>query len=212
MSAKSESHGDLPALVLAAGLSRRAGPDNKLLWDVNGVPMVRRVTGVAAEAGLGPVGVIVGHEAGRVRAALADLAVETVDNLEYAEGMASSLRAGIAWVQSVRPAARGVMIMLADMPGLRAEHVRAIADTARSSAADAIVAPVYDGRRGHPVWWPQSDFASLAALTGDRGAQRLLKSAGARLVTVAAVDDGVLVDVDTAYDLAAIELAPGSDS
>ena len=86
----------IAAVVLAAGRSTRMGAENKLLADIGGKPMVRRVVEAALASRARPVLVVTGHQADGVRAALAGLEVAFVDNPDYAVGLSSSLKAGIA--------------------------------------------------------------------------------------------------------------------
>ena len=95
------------ALVLAAGLSRRAGADNKLLWGLDGKSLVERVVRAALESSVGSVHVVTGHEADAVREALSGLPVTFVHCADYEEGMGRSLAAGVA---SLPEGCRGVVV------------------------------------------------------------------------------------------------------
>jgi molybdenum cofactor cytidylyltransferase len=111
---------------------------------------------------------------------------------DHAEGMAASLRAGIA---ALPEDAAGVLIFLGDMPEIPSEIAPRLIAALRTGAKAAV--PVFDGRRGHPVAFARTLFPELLALRGDRGARVLLAGLGDRLVEVAASGPGVLVDVDT---------------
>src|SRR5216110_798821 len=89
---------NITAIVLAAGRSTRMGLANKLLADIGGRPMVRRVVEAALASRARPVLVVTGHQAASVKAALAGLEVAIVDNPDYAVGLSSSLKAGIGAV------------------------------------------------------------------------------------------------------------------
>lgn len=117
---------------------------------------------------------------------------------DHAEGLAASLRAGLAGLPADAAAA---MIFLGDMPNLPLRIGEALADTLRPGIEAA--APARRGRRGHPVLIRRSLFAQIAALRGDRGAGALLEGLGPRLALVPAPSDGVLFDVDRREDLAA---------
>ncbi|NIU73387.1 MAG: NTP transferase domain-containing protein, partial [Gammaproteobacteria bacterium] len=81
--------------MLAAGRSRRMGRTNKLLAELDGVPLVRRVTATVIRAGLDPVVVVLGHDAGPVRASLDGLPVRFTMNERHGEGIGSSVAAGV---------------------------------------------------------------------------------------------------------------------
>ncbi len=202
------------AVVLAAGSSTRmTSPDgehtNKLLAHVGGVPLVRRVVDAAVASKASGVVVVTGHDEARVRGAIGEaFGVRFVHNPAYATGMASSLVAGVAAVAS-EPAVGGVAICLADMPRVTAAQLDAVlAAFAEADDDRAIVVPVWNERRGHPVVWGRAHFAALGRLAGDVGARGLLDQHAADVRTVPAADDGILVDVDTPDALAKASSRP----
>lgn len=182
------------AVLLAAGLSRRFG-SNKLLHLIDGRPMLRRVAEnlVAALLPQDEVVVVLGHQAEAVRAALDGLPVRCIVNENYADGMGGSIAAGVS---GVGDKAAGVMIMLGDMPWIGAGQIRALRAAFDKAAADAVVLPVHQGRRGHPVIFSRRWFPALCALRGDRGARSVLDAAGNDVIEVAMPDDGILRDLD----------------
>ncbi|MEX6725968.1 NTP transferase domain-containing protein [Parapedomonas caeni] len=191
------------AVVLAAGQSRRMGELNKLLADLGGQPMIRRVCAtVRAALGQRPV-VVVGHEAEAVRAALAGLDVDVVDNPAYATGMSSSVRAGI---QAVSDRYDAVFICLGDMPEVSVESLRALAAAFDPAAGRDIVVPTLQGRRGNPVLWGRPHFARLKLLEGDAGARDLLELLAPHVAMVEIGRREIVDDVDTPDDLAALRV------
>jgi molybdenum cofactor cytidylyltransferase len=180
----------VPALVLAAGLSRRAGPVNKLLIDVDGRPMVAVVAERVLAAGYAPVLVVTGFEAARVEAALSGLDVVFVRNPDFEDGMASSIRHGVG---ALAKEAAGVLIALGDMPWVA---VATLAALRADVAADAIRRPVMDGRPGNPVLFGRRFFAELAALDGDRGAKSVIRAHTEAVRDVTVNDPGIFRDLD----------------
>ncbi len=181
-------------VVLAAGLSRRMGAANKLLAEVDGAPMVARCVDAALASPARPVVVVTGHEAARVRGALAGREVVFVHNPEPAAGLSSSLRLGIA---ALGEKVDGAVVCLGDMPWVRAEHIEALITAFDANAERPICVPTWDRKRGNPVLWPARHFAEIAALTGDRGARSLLDAHAAEVCFVPVADAGVTLDVDT---------------
>ena len=113
----------IASIVLAAGRSSRMGTRNKLLESIGGEPMVRRVAAVANGSGAKPVVVVTGYEAAEVGAALHGLGVTVILNLDYADGLSTSLRAGL----SALPAGiDGALILLGDMPEVEASVLSAL--------------------------------------------------------------------------------------
>jgi len=180
------------ALVLAAGSSRRMG-ENKLLLEVEGTPMVVRAVDAARGSRAKRVVVVTGHDADAVRAALAGRAVELVHNPEHQEGMASSLRTGVAALGAVD----GAVICLGDMPWVRAADLDALIAAFDPTAGREICIAEHQGKRGNPVLWGARYFPEILRLTGDRGAKALLEEHAAAVVGVDVGHPGVLVDVDT---------------
>ncbi len=188
------------AVVLAAGRSTRMGDRNKLLAEVDGAPMVRRVVEAILASRARPVIVVTGHERARVEAALRHLPVTFVANPDHATGMASSLRAGIAAVPADRD---GALVCLADMPRLTAPVLDALIEAFHPEEGRAIVVPVHRGRRGHPVLFARTFFPEIMALEGDVGARSVLAAHPEAVVEVAVEDPAVLLDIDTPEALAA---------
>ena len=194
----------IAALILAAGTASRyraVDPSvaTKLVALQGGVPLVRRVTEAALASRARPVIAVTGHAEAEVRAALDGCAVTFARNADYASGLASSLRTGLA---ALPADAAGALVLLGDMPGVTAPLLdRLIAAFESGDGADAAV-PVTGGRRGNPALLGRALFASAMALEGDEGARRLL--ARARVADVDVDDDGVLLDVDEPAALRAI--------
>jgi molybdenum cofactor cytidylyltransferase len=153
--------GPVGGVVLAAGSSTRMGK-NKLLFDLGGEPVVRRAVRTALAAGLDPIVVVLGHEADAVRAALASLPCRFVVNPRHAEGMNSSVSAGIAALPL--EVAAGV-VLLSDMPFVSARMITALVD--RHRAGDALlVFSEYDGVQAPPTLFDRSLFVELAGPEG----------------------------------------------
>ena len=191
MAVLSEGAPRIAAVVLAAGRSTRMGPSNKMLADIAGQPMVRRVAEAALASKATAVLVVTGHMAPEVSSALAGLDVTLVANPDFATGLASSLKAGI---RALPPPCDGALILLGDMPQIAPEHL----DTLMGAfGADAIVVPVHKGRQGNPVLWPARFFPELLRLDGDTGAKRLIATHAASVRDVDLGTDAIFADIDT---------------
>jgi molybdenum cofactor cytidylyltransferase len=186
------------AIVLAAGRSSRMGAQNKLLADIGGMPMVRRVVETALASRARPVLVVTGHQRTEVAAALPGLDVALIANPDYATGLASSLKAGI---RSIPAGCAGALILLGDMPRLGAEHIDRLVE-AFGAAPDSIVVPVHEGRQGNPVLWPRYYFPELLQLEGDAGAKRLIVANPERVQEIEMSSAAIFADVDTPEALA----------
>ncbi|MEW6046176.1 MAG: nucleotidyltransferase family protein [Bacillota bacterium] len=197
---------ELWAVVLAAGQARRMGGIPKPLIPVDGEPMVRRVLRRALEVA-DRAAVVVGFSAEQVEAAVFDLGsprIVIVRNPRFAEGMSTSLKAGIG---ALPPEAAGALVMLADQPGVSVDSLRLLKNAWRRplgpSAACPVVACRYpDGNPGPPCILGRAIWGKLAALEGDRGARQVLARLGPWIHAVEAPVEE-LADIDTPADLAA---------
>ncbi|GAB5374040.1 MAG: molybdopterin-binding/glycosyltransferase family 2 protein [Acuticoccus sp.] len=158
------------AIVLAAGRSTRMGEVNKLVAPVGGTPMVRHAVTAALGSAAEPVIVVTGHEAERVREALAGLPVTFAHNAAYADGLSTSLRAGLAALPADADAA---LVLLGDMPLVTAAHCdKVLAGLGRENALIAMATSA--GDRGNPVAWSARLFPELRATEGDAGGRALM--------------------------------------
>jgi molybdenum cofactor cytidylyltransferase len=186
---------DIGAVVLAAGGSQRLGTPKQLLVH-QGEPLVRRTASVALDAGLGPVVVVLGHEAPRVRAALADLPLAIAENADWSTGVASSIRRGVSELAERAPELRAVALLVCDQPLLTPEHLRALSAAVRGGAP--LAASTYAGTQGVPAVFGASLVSELLALEGDAGAKAVI---GRHLARAALVPfAGGEHDVDTLED------------
>lgn len=188
-------------VVLAAGRSSRMGGPNKLLEIVEGRPLVRHAVEAALGSGLSEVVVVVGHQGEAVRAALAGTPVRFVENQTYAEGLSTSLKAGLG---ALPARAGGAIVILGDMPRVSAGLIRRLVAAFDPAAGAHAVLPTRDGKRGNPVLWGRRFFPELMAVEGDVGGRHLLGPHAEFVREVEAEDEGVLLDVDTPEALRAL--------
>jgi len=197
--AGSES-GRFEAILLAAGLGARFG-GGKLLAPFRGRPLITGALAAALESPAISVVVVIAEDDAQLEAVALNLDdyadVRVVKVADPARGMGASLAAA---ARAVPTDLDGVFVFLGDMPLIGPDVAPALARalTGRSG----IVAPIHDGRRGHPVLFGGDWIPALRALDGDTGAQSLIRQAGDRFITVPTDDAGVLFDVDRPEDLA----------
>ena len=189
----------IAALVLAAGQSRRMGTLNKLLIEIDGAPMVRRVVEMLRKSAAGPIVVVTGHERERIAAALKDLKVKLVHNPDFAQGLSTSLKAGIAALPNDT---HGALVCLGDMPRVTAAEVDRMIGAFNPVEGRGIVVPTLNGKRGNPVLWSRQFFAEMSQVAGDVGARHLIGSYPEMVAEVEMAADGVLTDIDTPQALA----------
>jgi molybdenum cofactor cytidylyltransferase len=187
------------AVVLAAGRSTRMGEQNKLLLDVGGRPMVRGVVEQVLRSKARPLIVVTGHQREQVEAALRGLPVRFVHNPAFADGLSTSVKAGIA---AVPPESDGAIVCLGDMPQIDAALIDRLLGAFDPERGAFVVTPVVAGQRGNPIVWSRRFFPELATLEGDIGARNLLKSYPEAIVDVPVDGQAALTDIDTPEELA----------
>ena len=194
------------AIVLAAGQSRRMGRINKLLAEVDGVPMVTRAADAAKASKATPVIVVTGHEAQRVRGALGrKRKIVVVHNPDYAEGLSTSLCAGL----DVMPGEiDGVLVCLGDMPRIKATHLNRLIDAFNPTEGRTICVPTFNGKRGNPVLFAKRYFVEMRTIAGDVGARHLIGEYANDVAEVEMDDEAVLTDVDSPDALTALTQPP----
>jgi molybdenum cofactor cytidylyltransferase len=197
---KAQRGGQVAAIVLAAGQSRRMGADNKLLALVDGRPMVSHVVDAMLASHASPVIVVTGHEAEQVRAALGDRPVEWCHNPDYADGLSTSLKAGL----DALPEVDGVLIALGDMPRIKAGQIDRLIAAFNPTEGRSICVPTVHGKRGNPVLFATRFVPEMRELSGDVGARHLIGAYAEELVEIEMDDDAALLDIDTPAALSAL--------
>jgi molybdenum cofactor cytidylyltransferase len=177
------------------------GAINKLLIGIDGKPMVRRVVETALAAGARPVIAVTGHERDRIEAALSGLPVACVDNPDYAQGLSTSLKRGLA---ALPADIDGVLVCLGDMPLISAADIGRIVAAFDPREGREIIVPISGGKRGNPVLWGRRFFAEMRNLAGDTGAKHLIGVYPEAVAEVETETNGVLTDIDTPQALAAL--------
>jgi molybdenum cofactor cytidylyltransferase len=197
-----ESNRNVAAIILAAGRSTRMGGPNKLLAELGGKKLVRIVTEQALASKASEVIVVTGHQAELVENSLQGLKVKFVRNPDFAGGLASSVKAGIA---AVPAGADGAVICLGDMPLIDANLIDRLIETFAPDRGNLIAVPVSEGRRGNPVLWSRRFFSELMTLDGDVGARHLIAKHAEAVAEVPVDGQSAFLDIDTPQALEAAQ-------
>ncbi|MEW5421205.1 NTP transferase domain-containing protein [Amorphus sp. 3PC139-8] len=187
------------AVVLAAGRSSRMGSP-KMLATLEGIPLVRRVAEAAQASRADRVVVVTGNAGEEVAATLDGLDVARVHNRDFADGLSTSLKAGLAALPDEIEAA---IVLLGDMPMIEPAMIDRLIDAFDPETGALIVVPTHDGRRGNPVLWSRRFFPELMAVTGDKGGREVLEGYPDAIVEVE-LGQAAALDVDTPETLAEI--------
>ena len=190
----------LYAIVLAAGPSTRFGSPKQLVR-VAGRPLLHTAVTRASEVTGNALIVVLGAGAAQLAPLLKHSPGSVVVNQDWREGLASSIRAGVARLPAT---CTGALLILADQAAVSADDLKRLAGTWRKQPL-YVAAASYSGVSGVPAIFPRSTFRELSELRGDVGARALLRRNSDRLVRVPM--PSAAVDIDTPEDLLALEAA-----
>ena len=187
----------ISAILLAAGESRRMGGQNKLLLPFRNTTLLAQVVMTLCDSEADEVVVVLGHEAEQVQTALPDRPFRIVENPDFAQGMTTSIRAG---VRAASPQSEGFMICLSDLPFVEPSdynHLLNAFRKARTQDSQAIVRPVHGGRPGNPVLFSSEYRELLLAHEKLEGCRGLIKQHPEHVREVEMGTDHILRDIDT---------------
>jgi molybdenum cofactor cytidylyltransferase len=191
--------GNIGAVVLAAGLSKRFGGESKLMADLGGEPLVRHAVRAVAGSGLADVVVVTGREADACREALRDLPVRFVHNPKWEDGMGSSIASGVAALDGDLA---GAFIVPGDMPFITPDLLQSLIAAFHEGREELAIFPSSpSGEQRAPVLWPRRLLPRLRSLSGTEGGKALLKSIAGDALGLTIADQSLLTDVDTAEDM-----------
>jgi len=193
----------IEAIILAGGAGSRFG-GGKLLTPYRSGLLLDGAVHAAMAAPVERVILVTGHDADRVGHAAAKLAAraypqrrfDVVFAERHAEGMAFTLQAGVA---ALSDNVGGAFVFLGDMPDI---PVQVPAQLAARLGSRSAAAPLFNGKRGHPVLFAARLFPALLSLSGDQGARKILDALGEDLALLNVDHPGVLFDVDRPSDVA----------
>jgi molybdenum cofactor cytidylyltransferase len=185
----------IAAIVLAAGFSSRMGAFKPLL-PFGGRTVIGHVVASLREAGVRRIHVVTGHSALLLKMHLKSLGVKAVHNANYAEGMFTSVQAGVA---SLPAQVEGFLLLPADVPLVRVQTIQRVHAVAAGLDA-AIVHPTFRGERGHPPYVGRALFGEILKSDGEGGLRAVLTRHDAEAVSVPVIDRGCLQDMDCVGD------------
>lgn len=183
-------------IIIAAGQSKRLGQPKQLLT-FQGKSLINRLIGIVKDAGDFPITLVLGANAQQIQAQLTEKNIEVVFNLDWQEGMASSIRAGL---ENCKPL-DGVMILVCDQPFINTQSIQQLLGLQQKTLLP-IAACYYNNILGTPALFHKTMFSELLALQGDIGAKKIINS---KVEQVAKLyfEQGI-IDIDTQEDYEAL--------
>ncbi|MEP6342832.1 MAG: nucleotidyltransferase family protein [Maricaulaceae bacterium] len=188
---------DIKVIILAAGLSRRMGDVNKLLIEIDGVPMVRRAAELYRSL-FSTVTVVTGFEAERIETSLMGLDVTVCFNPNFETGQQSSVHYAVMKDNESRKA---VMIALADQPFLTRSNVSDFAQDFLASGRSKIYIPFYKLERGNPVIFPRTVLQGMRQGPNPINGRKYIRDNPYHVHKYKAPTEAFITDIDTGDDL-----------
>ncbi len=185
--------GDVTAIILAAGLSRRMGERNKLLLPINGVPMIRHMVELYRAATKDPVLVVTGHEAKAVAACLAGCDVQLIYNPDFADGQQTSVACGLRAAED----AAHILIGLGDQPSLTSDDLLSLLRAHEAADPERISIPKVGEQRGNPIVVPGNLRERVLADPNSPGCRAFTRNHPEHVQFHALSAPGFYADVDT---------------
>jgi molybdenum cofactor cytidylyltransferase len=188
----------IPAIILAAGASRRLGQPKQLVR-YNSETLLARAIRVAAESGASPVIVVIGAHHEQISSSMQFDHAIAILNPHWEQGIASSIHAGLEALERLAAASTGALILPCDQLRLTADHLRTLLTAFTAQAQPSIAASTYSNTLGIPAVFPRAAFPELMALQGDKGARALLLNPPCPVIAIPF--DGGEIDIDSPADL-----------
>lgn len=183
------------AIVLAAGMSRRMGTQ-KLLLPFGGKTVISHIVDQIAGSAIDKIIVVAGHESDKVREQLSGRDVSIVINPDRGAEMLSSVRCGI---RVLPDECRCVLVALGDQPGITTDLVNEMVN-AFKVAAKGIVAPVCQGKRGHPILFSSRYCNEILTRHEDIGLRGLAETHADDVFELNVSSPAALCDMDCPQD------------
>jgi molybdenum cofactor cytidylyltransferase len=181
----------ITGIILASGLSRRMGGQDKLLLSVGGTPLVERVMQAADASRLDDI--ILAYQNPAVAELAGKYRIRLVHNPDARLGQSASIKAG---VHAAAPDTGAYMFLTGDQPRLDTAAINLLIN-AWQTHKDHIIIPVYGGRRGSPTVFPAQMRDRLLALEGDTGGRAVIEQAPEMVHCIDMPDTDAGIDIDT---------------
>jgi molybdenum cofactor cytidylyltransferase len=186
-------------IILSAGVSSRLGRPKQLLKHVESGSLIRHTCQVAINSGFGPIVLVVGARKELILEEVRDLAVHTVDNLMWSQGISGSIKTGLDCILELDPSLKAVIILVCDQPFLTSEIIKKLV-SAYNLSGKPIIASTYKDVLGTPALFDRSFFSAILELTGDTGASKIIYRHPDQVEAVIFEQGGVDIDTEEDYE------------
>lgn len=192
---------NIAGLILAAGMSARAGNTNKLLHPFKDKPLVGHTAQALADSRVKSVLAVLGHEAKVLEKALLHHAVAISVNIDYQQGLSTSLVHGVSLLYDYD----AIIVCLGDMPHITTDVINQLIEASLANPYKSFFIPVYQGKRGNPLLITYRRYDDILKLQGDVGVRSLLGEYPEETMEIVVNSEGVLLDYDTEHELTQLD-------
>lgn len=186
-------------IILAAGDSSRLGRPKQLLKHVDSGSLIRHSCQLAINSGLGPIVLVVGARKELILEEVKDLAIHTVDNMMWPQGISGSIKTGLDYILELDPSLKAAIILVCDQPFLTTELIKKLVSV-YASTGKPLVASSYNGVLGTPTLFDRSFFHAILELAGDKGASKIIHRHPEQVETVIFEKGGLDIDTEEDYE------------
>ncbi|WP_192930159.1 nucleotidyltransferase family protein [Alkaliphilus pronyensis] len=189
----------ISGIIMASGYSKRFN-DNKLLFKIDGKPLIERVIGAAAASKLQEIIII--YRCNQVKQIADKYPIKAIYNELAHEGQSAAVKLGI---KNASPNTKGYLFMVGDQPFLSSEIINSIIDIYNKSQAP-IVIPTYCGKQGNPVLFSSKLKDRLTQVNGDKGGRIIFKEYHKEISFDSFSQEEAGIDIDTEKDLSKLKI------
>jgi len=192
-----DSKKNTSVIVLAAGLSKRMGSQNKLHLPINGQAILLHCINGFLDAGLKDIVVVLGHQHQLSAGLIDDLDVTVVVNLDYAKGQISSVRRGLG---SVQASSNSTFIALGDQPAVSIETIDTLLEAFDNRGSAEAIVPYFEAKRGNPILISADARQNILNGKSNFGCRNFIDNNASLVLKIDVCDAGVVTDLDTPTD------------
>lgn len=185
----------ITGIILASGFSRRMDND-KLLLEIEGIPLVERVLKAAKSSQVTELVLI--YQRDEIKEIAKKHGIKVIHNPNADEGQSAAVKLG---VKSSHPDADGFIFFVGDQPYLNPSTINKLVDEFQKEK-NSIVVPLYNGKRGNPVIFPSTLKEDLLRLDGDCGGRKIIECMEdkVKLVPIESGIEGTYIDTEDDYE------------
>ena len=190
----------IDCFILAAGMSKRMGNENKLLKKINNNTILNQTLNNHIESKIHSINLILGYQKDIILKHIDQNKIFIIENNNFKTGMLSSI---LKINENISEEAKGILISLADMPFVTSEDINKLIEIFNENNQKIICIPENKGKLGNPLLLPKEIYEDLvrdiSKLSNDKGLKKLILDKKYNYITVS-LSEGVTKDFDTIED------------